>query len=288
MKLTTDNTSAFWTSAWDTNVTGWRNAEATPSFTRHLYAFACHVPGGAAAPATAVVPPLPLVVTAEMHAAEELNGPAEEATVRGFLAGKTVLVPLCGDTAVLRYMADHGAAAVIGADLAVEGLRLQREVRFAGVTFTFTTHALPGAGDASSVVVYEGCLGGSTVRLFEGDFLELPRLSAFAAAPVDFVYDRASMMAMHPSLRAPYVRSIASVLRPDAGLMVERPVRDEGDARGPPFTFSADEVLSLYEAATGRPYEICTLLENRWFSRPATGSVHYLEFFRLYPRAAAV
>ncbi|KAG5499936.1 hypothetical protein GH5_04073 [Leishmania sp. Ghana 2012 LV757] len=62
---------------------------------------------------------------------------------------------------------------------------------------------------------------------------ELPPVAAFHETRADFVYDRASMMAIPPLMRELYVRAVASVLKPTAGLMVERPSREEGDESGP-------------------------------------------------------
>ncbi|KAG5498358.1 hypothetical protein JIQ42_03164 [Leishmania sp. Namibia] len=111
---------------------------------------------------------------------------------------------------------------------------------------------------------------------------ELPQVAAFHGTLADFVYDRASMMAIPPLMRERYVRAVAAVLNPTAGLMVERPIREEGDKSGPPFSFSADQVQALYEAATGRRYEVSSMLENRWYGSLEPGAVHYYEFLRVY------
>ncbi|KAG5474771.1 hypothetical protein LSCM4_03947 [Leishmania orientalis] len=177
-------------------------------------------------------------------------------------------------------MADHGASIVVGVDLAAMALRLQRERSFSEVEYTCTECALVGGG---IVKVCNGVCGGCALRLFEGDMFELPPVAAFHGTRADFVYDRASMMAIPPLMRELYVRAVASVLKPTAGLMVERPIQEEGDESGPPFSFSADQVQALYEAATGRRYEV-RAMENRWDGSLEPGAVHYYEFLRVYPK----
>lgn len=280
LKLSEENANEFWNAAWEHDVTGWRHAEQQPFFTRNLYVFACNAPGASDVQSV----PMPCVVGKEENSANLFNGPAEEKVVAAFLKGKAVLVPLCGDTPVLRYLADHGAAMVVGADLAPEGLRRQREKHFSEITFAATPLTLPSGGAAT---IYEGVKDGCTVRLFEGDFLALAALPEFHRSKVDFVYDRASMMAMHPSMRVEYVASVAACLTPEATLMVERPIRDAGDVGGPPFTFFPDQVHALYEAATGRSYDVETMLVNRWYGHPEPGSAHYFEFLRVCPRVSA-
>jgi hypothetical protein len=277
--LNEQNAKDFWSSAWEHNVTDWRCAEQQPFFTRNLYVFARNAPGVPGGPAIA----MPCVIGMSENEVNLYNGAAEEAVVTEFLRGKAVLVPLCGDTPAVRYMADHGASLVVGTDLAAEGLRRLREAHFGDVLFALTPLTL---ADGSTVIVYEGHTKGCTIRLFEGDFLALVTLPEFCSAKINFVYDRASMMAIHPNMREAYVETVAAALAPEAGLMVERPVRDEGDVSGPPFTFTADQVRSLYESATGRSYDVNTMLVNRWYGNPEAGSVHYFEFFRVYPKAA--
>lgn len=278
-KLDAHNAKTFWNAAWEHDFTGWRNAEQQPFFTRNLYVYACNAPGAPAGQAL----PMPCVIDKAENDAKLYNGVAEEVVVTQYLRGKAVLVPLCGDTPALRYLADHGARLVIGADLAPEGLRRQREAHFGEVAFSATNLPLPGGGE---VMLYEGFKDGCTVHLYQGDFLALATLPAFCDTKVDFVYDRASMMAMHPSMREAYVKTVAAVLTPEAGLMVERPVRDAGDVEGPPFTFFAEQVHALYEAATGREYDVQTMLVNRWYGHPEPGRVHAFEFFRVCPKKA--
>ncbi|KPA85260.1 hypothetical protein ABB37_01607 [Leptomonas pyrrhocoris] len=277
-KLNGQNSKEFWNAAWEHDATGWRQAEQRPVFTRNLYVWACNSSDAS----DVQVIPRPCVIDKADYDADLYNGPTEEAVVTAFLQGKSVLVPLCGDTAAVRYMADHGATLVVGADLAPEALRRQRETHLGDVRFVVTSLPLPGS--SGSVTVYEGVKGGCTIRLFEGDFLALAGVEVFCNAKIDFVYDRASMMAMHPSMRSAYVATIAACLTPEAGLMVERPVRDEGDVAGPPFTFSPVQVLSLYNSATGRSYDVETVLVSRWYGNPDPGNVHYFDFLRVFPK----
>ncbi|KAG5475112.1 hypothetical protein CUR178_04563 [Leishmania enriettii] len=127
--LTGDIVDEWRSATYEEEPTWWLGAEEPPSFALNVCVFACSFPG-CASPAAV---PLPLFVTLASYAAQVLNGAAEEPMVRVFLRGTVVLVPLCGDSAALRYMAEHVAAIVVGVDLAAVALRLG-ERRFSEVS----------------------------------------------------------------------------------------------------------------------------------------------------------
>lgn len=275
VKLTAENSSEFWNCVWESGHTRWREAEKSHPFTRNIFAFVSGLKSIGAADSA------PLVVTKEMNEEGVLNGTTEVAVVASFLAEKTVLVPLCGDTPVIRYLADHGAKRVIGADLSPMGLLRQRESHFSDVSFEQSLHRCSETDD--EVIEFNGTLGECNIKLFQGDFLKLSKCAAFCTG-VDFVFDRASMMAMHPSLREPYVRTIAACLKPDGYAMVERPIRDPGDMSGPPFTFTVDEVRTLYEKTTGHRYDARVVVENHWIGHKndTPGVARYFDFIGIY------
>lgn len=275
--LTEENAHSFWNAAWGAQCTGWRGGEVIYPFFRNIYLFlasmqadkgkrAVHLPHDAR--------PLGL------EGNKLFSGPAEEEAVRAYIAGKCVLVPLCGDTPALAFFVSQGAKMVVGADLSAESLAAQRRSHFPGTDFTQSV--LQEGAPADRVVLYEATVKGTTVRLFEGDFLRLWEVPAFASVAYDFVYDRAAFMAINPALRAAYVRTVSKVLKPETPLLVERPVRGEGDTAGPPFTFTVESLKTLYEAATGRTFDVESILQFKWGeTRP--NSPNWMEFIAVRP-----
>lgn len=276
--LSLENMRNFWNKAWATNNTGWRAAEQDPPFTRNIYAFLGGVPG------SGVKVPVPYAFTDELMADPNfLSGPEEQDAVSRFVKGKTVLVPLCGDTHALRYFLSMGASTVMGVDISEMGLAAQRKNNFPDVTFSRTVHPLPKSTTNDEVIVYEGTTAeGGKVLLYEGDILKLRDCAAFHIA-VDFVYDRAAFQAILPSMREGYLRTIAEVLRPESTILLERPVRDPDDPTGPPFTFTADSVRQVLEAVTHSRYDVHVVIEALYRKPIRPDLPKYFEFFGVYP-----
>ncbi|KAH9601739.1 TPMT family [Trypanosoma melophagium] len=251
MCLGSHNVSEFWSNAWMTNNTGWKMGERCAPFTRNLYAFL----QGAG------------LVAAEKPRENESNEDTSKKheAVRCFLAKKTVLVPLCGDSAVLSYMVDCGVRHVVGADLNDQALTLQREREKNFKHLSFESKILDiVAGVADTVVMHEATFGESRVTLFHGDIIKLPYFDAYNTLKVDFMYDRAAMMAIPPELRKAYVQAVTKVLTPTAGVAYERMVSVLPEERnwGPPFMVDMENVLQMYKEATGREYASVLVLAD--------------------------
>ncbi|KEG13718.1 thiopurine S-methyltransferase [Trypanosoma grayi] len=245
MHLTSKNVAEFWNEVWSMNNTGWKFGERGAPFTRILYAYL----QGAG------------VVATDDGSKADANEEVKYDAVRRFLTEKTVLVPLCGDSEVLPYMVGCGAAHVIGADLSEQALHTQRVVNFAN--FHFHSKRLERVDGATrEVTVHEATDGGRRVTLFHGDITELPLFTAYTTLKVDFMYDRAAMMAVPPDLRPAYVRAVTKVLGANAGVAYERVVRllPEEQNFGPPFMVDMEEVRRLYREATGRDYAAVLVL----------------------------
>merc|ERR1712107_888726 len=91
-------------------------------------------------------------------------------------------------------------------------------------------------------------MSGKKIDLIVGDFFT-PDENLLE--PVDVVWDRASLVAIDPSLREDYVRVIRSWLKPGGKILLSTTDRREGTAEavaaGPPFSVSEAEVRRLYE-----------------------------------------
>ncbi|MFP5507023.1 MAG: thiopurine S-methyltransferase [Gammaproteobacteria bacterium] len=145
-------------------------------------------------------------------------------------AGATVFVPLCGKSRDMLWLASRGhrvlgveispiAAAAFFAenDLPVEPIEQERFV-------------LRRAGE---------------IALLEGDYFDLrpDDLRGVAA-----VYDRASLIALPPDLRAAYAAQMAQLLPAGTPSLLVTLDYDQAEMSGPPFAVGAAEVEALFAA----------------------------------------
>lgn len=138
-------------------------------------------------------------------------------------AGANVLVPLCGKTLDLRWLAAQGCT-VTGVELSP----LAAAALFPAATTPTVEGALHAWRDGE-------------IEVLQGDFFDLER------GGFDAFWDRAATIALPPDLRRRYAAHLAARVRPGAvGLLVTLS-HDRGS--GPPFSVSPDEVEALYGSA---------------------------------------
>ncbi|RBI65360.1 thiopurine S-methyltransferase [Vreelandella sulfidaeris] len=140
-----------------------------------------------------------------------------------------VLVPLCGKSLDMRWLADQGHP-VLGIEFAPEAIEqflAQRSTpvsRYRQAGFTISRQG--------------------NVELWCGDFFHL---HIQHAAEIGAFYDRASLIALPPATRQRYAFHLAQLVPPGAkGLLISL-AHDEGDA-GPPYSVTADELDNLFSA----------------------------------------
>jgi len=162
----------------------------------------------------------------------------------------TVLVPLCGKSVDMAHLAASPAVAQV---VGVDGIRKALE------TFAAEQPQLQivPVSDNNEDSKYQR-LTGTKIELLHGDFFDLD--SEATGGRFDVIFDRASLIAIDPSLRKDYVRLIGSLLRPGGKILLVVLTKDDDDS-GPPFSVPESAVRDLYE---GQPWvERVTLLENR-------------------------
>jgi thiopurine S-methyltransferase len=161
----------------------------------------------------------------------------------GQLAGRRVLVPLCGKTEDLAFLAAHGHQ-VIGVELAEQAVR-----EF------FELHALaPTVTARGSIVEYRA----GPITVLAGDFF---MTTAALVGPIDAFYDRAALVALPADLRSRYVAHLRTLVPASAPGLVITLEYDAQRMTGPPFAVFEAELRTLY---AGRQIE---LVEER----PARG-----------------
>ena len=139
-----------------------------------------------------------------------------------------VFVPLCGKSLDMVWLAQQGHR-VIGAELSQRAI----DDFFAERGLTPATRA-SGSFTVKSSGPYE---------LWCGDFFELPRM---AVAGIAGVYDRAALIALPPSLRDRYAATLASLLPPQARMLLITLEYEQTQMSGPPFSVPGGQVRALF------------------------------------------
>lgn len=143
--------------------------------------------------------------------------------------GAKVLVPLCGKSLDMRWLAAQGHP-VLGVELAPEAIEQFLAQCEAGVS-RYT--------QAGFEVSRQG-----SVELWCGDFFHL---HIQQACEIGAFYDRAALIALPPATRTRYAFHLAQLVPPGAqGLLVSL-THDEGQA-GPPFSVPDSDVERLLAA----------------------------------------
>lgn len=145
----------------------------------------------------------------------------------GVPEGTKVLVPLCGKSLDMRWLAEQGHP-VLGIELSLEAIE-----QFLG----------EGRGEISRFHQddFDVWRQGS-IELWGGDFFHF---HIAQAAEIGAFYDRAALIALPEATRQRYAFHLAQLIPPGSrGLLVSL-VRAPGDDRGPPYTVEAGEVQRL-------------------------------------------
>lgn len=142
-------------------------------------------------------------------------------------AGRRVLVPLCGKSPDLLWLARQGHE-VIGvelSDIAVRGFfednGLKFDIERTGALPVFKATELP-------------------IAVFAGDYFQAEVPSC------DALYDRGALVALPDTLRSAYVEHCQRLLVADPDIMVITLEYDQSVVQGPPFAVMADEIAGYW------------------------------------------
>jgi len=142
------------------------------------------------------------------------------------VTSRRVLVPLCGKSADMRWLADQGNE-VIGvelSDLAVEAF--------------FAEQALEYTVAEGDLRVYRA--SAAAITIYCGDYFDLEAIRC------DAHFDRGALIAMPADIRPSYAAHTRSLLTADAEQLVVTLEYDQRKANGPPFSVPAEELLSYW------------------------------------------
>ncbi len=145
-------------------------------------------------------------------------------------AGQSVLVPLCGKTIDMVWLASLGLQ-VHGVELysgAVEDFFAEN--KFESVCKTECADFIDHAHQ--------------NIRISCGDFFKLNKTNSY-----DFIYDRAALVALPDSMRVDYARVICDSLKVGGKYLLIVYEYDQSKMEGPPFSISKTEIERLYADA---------------------------------------
>ncbi|MBV4454593.1 MULTISPECIES: thiopurine S-methyltransferase [Pseudomonas] len=142
--------------------------------------------------------------------------------------GAQVLVPLCGKSLDLMWLASHGLR-VLGVELSQQAVE----------AFFNEQNLTPRITERGAFKVYQAAL----IEVWCGDFFAM---GAESLADCAALYDRAALIALPPLMRARYAEHLNRLLRPGCqGLLVTLDY-DQTQKAGPPFAVMDDEVKVLF------------------------------------------
>ena len=147
---------------------------------------------------------------------------------------RRVLVPLCGKTEDMAFLASRGHE-VVGIE-AVED----------AVVAFFTEHGLEHSVRDGAV---RAC-SAERVTILAGDVFAC---TSAEVGRVDALYDRAALVALPPDARQRYVTHLRALLTHDAPGLVVTFEYDETRAAGPPFSVREAEIRELFHGAKVTP-----------------------------------
>lgn len=186
----------------------------------------------------------------------------------GVGAGERVLVPLCGQTLDLMWLAGEGHR-VLGVELspiAVEAL--------------FRDNGLaPQVVDEPPFLRYRL----DEIEVLCGDFFDLDPAHL---GEVGAVYDRASLIALPPELRPRYVKHLETLICPETRGLLITLAYDQAQMAGPPFAVRETEVGALFGVRFDiqRLADVDVLAENANFRGRGVTSLRE-QVYALHPRA---
>lgn len=144
-------------------------------------------------------------------------------------SGARVLVPLCGKSKDMTWLRSQGYD-VLGVELS-----------------PLAVDAFFAENGLTQRKVVDGKFARSTTAGYEllcGDFFDLTQSDC---AGVSAVYDRASLIALPPPMRARYARHLVELLAPGTPVLLITMEYPSHEMDGPPFSVHEDEVRRLYQ-----------------------------------------
>jgi thiopurine S-methyltransferase len=160
---------------------------------------------------------------------EEINGHLQQFwPTLNIVSGSRVFVPLCGKSKDLLWLLAQGYE-VIGVELSP--LAVQAFLTENGLSATTSQQGKFSVSEADGL------------RIYCGDFFNLTTNDLVG---VSAVYDRASIVALPPKMRAAYIAHMQYLVEPGSKMLLIAFDYPQHEMQGPPFSVQPPEVHSLY------------------------------------------
>ena len=141
--------------------------------------------------------------------------------------GSEVLVPLCGKSLDMLWLAEQGYS-IVGLEMVEQAIH----------TFFKENQLSPESTQFGKLVKHSS----PPFTIFQGDVFNLEA----GTVQADAWYDRAAMIAIPPSTREAYVQQIRQQTKPGTvGLLITL-TYPQDEKNGPPFSLSDEDVFSLF------------------------------------------
>lgn len=185
--------------------------------------------------------------------------------------GRRVLVPLCGKSIDMAWLAAQGYD-VVGVELAETAV----QAFFAEQNISPTIHQ---HADNPAIKYYQGQLADQTITLWVADIFAL---TAEDISDIDAVYDRAALIALPTDMRPKYSEQMRQ-LSNNAPQYIITLNYDQSKKDGPPFSVNSDQIQHYYgnhyqitelanEPTTIRSAPEITVTEHVWLFNPSNDS----------------
>ena len=141
--------------------------------------------------------------------------------------GSEVLVPLCGKSLDMLWLAEQGYS-IVGLEMVEQAIN----------TFFSENQLSPESTQFGKLVKHSS----PPFTIFQGDVFALEA----GTVQADAWYDRAAMVAIPPSTRESYVQQIRQQTKPGAVGVLITLTYPQHEADGPPFSLTDEDALSLF------------------------------------------
>ena len=142
----------------------------------------------------------------------------------------TVFVPLCGKSHDLIWLAQQGMQ-VYGiecSELAIQSFFNEHQLKYS-------------TRQTDNFTIYNS----GSITLFHGDFFQL---TAMDLPAIDFIFDRASLVAFNADIQPQYLHHLAQFFNATTQLLLVTLHYDQSTMQGPPFSVDNEQVCAFYQA----------------------------------------
>ncbi|WP_445664273.1 hypothetical protein [Fodinibius sp. AD559] len=185
----------------------------------------------------------------------------------GIKSDAQVLVPLCGKSLDLLWLADH-CHSVTGVEISPKALH-----------HVMQQHKESFVQDSSyGFTIYRS----DSLVLWEGDFAKLP---ADQIPPQNLIYDKASIIALPVEKRQPHAEKMIELCNTGTQILIQTFEYNQSEMNGPPFSVDEQELKKLFghQFKLTCVHEQSKLKELQQFKRRGLSSYLTEKVFHLKP-----